>query len=120
MFDVPPPGAGLTTVIAAVPVLATSVEVIAACNFLSETKVVALGDPFQFTVDPATNPVPCTFNVNPLPPLPRLAGLSGLLRNGLGLSCAKRVVPTNAREKNKNLHFDINCHPEMKVCGLWG
>ena len=52
--DVPPPGAGLTTVTCAVPALATSAAWIAAVSREPLTKVVARAAPFQLTVDPAT------------------------------------------------------------------
>src|ERR1019366_3042854 len=46
-LDVPPPGAGLTTVTVAVPFVAMSAAGIAAFNFEALTKVVARGLPFQ-------------------------------------------------------------------------
>ena len=46
-FDVPPPGAGVTTVTAVLPVLATSAAVMDACRLELETKVVARELPFH-------------------------------------------------------------------------
>ena len=45
--EVPPPGVGLKTVIAAVPTALTSAAVIAACKALLEIKVVARAAPFH-------------------------------------------------------------------------
>jgi hypothetical protein len=46
-FDVPPPGVGFTTVIAAVPAFATRAVVTVAVSCVEETKVVAKAVPFQ-------------------------------------------------------------------------
>ena len=47
VFDVPPPGAGVVTVIDALPVLKTSAAVIDDCRLELETKVVVRGLPFH-------------------------------------------------------------------------
>ena len=49
--DVPPPGVGFTTVTCAVPALARSAAVIAACNCVELTKVVARALWFHCTVE---------------------------------------------------------------------
>jgi hypothetical protein len=58
--DVPPPGAGLKTVIAAMPPSARSVAGTVALRELSAENVVAIADPFQRTVDPLTKAEPET------------------------------------------------------------
>ena len=56
--EVPPPGAGLETVIAAVPADATSPAAIDARSSVELTKVVARTEPFQRTVEAGTKPEP--------------------------------------------------------------
>jgi hypothetical protein len=73
-LDVPPPGVGFTTVIAAVPGDAMSAAVIAAVNWVALTNVVVRGLPFQFAVDPFMKLVPVSVNVNAAPPAPVVAG----------------------------------------------
>ena len=63
--DLPPPGAGFTTVTEAVPAVATSVDWIDAVNCVLLTKVVARGDPFHWTLKPFTKLLPLTVSVNP-------------------------------------------------------
>jgi hypothetical protein len=46
-FDVPPPGAGFTTVVAAVPALATKLAGTVAVSWVEETNVVVKAVPFQ-------------------------------------------------------------------------
>jgi hypothetical protein len=67
-LEVPPPGAGFTTVTEAVPAVAMSAAVIAAVTWVAETYVVVRLDPFQFTVEPETKPAPFTVSVNPASP----------------------------------------------------
>jgi len=50
-FDVPPPGAGLTTVTEAVPPTATFAAGTIAVSLIEETNVVTRGEPFQLTVE---------------------------------------------------------------------
>src|SRR5262245_55415112 len=66
--DVPPPGAGLTTVTLAVPADATSVAGIVAVNCVALTKIVVRVLPFHRTLEPLTKPVPLTVNVKPALP----------------------------------------------------
>jgi hypothetical protein len=89
MFEVPPPGAGLTTVIQAVVGARMSDERIKAINRELFTKAVVRGLPFQFTFDPGTNPVPFTVSVkvNPGPPGgagATASGTRGWLTKGTG------------------------------------
>jgi len=67
-FEVPPPGAGFTTVIDAVPTVAISAALIVAVTDELETKVVVRAEPFQFTTEVETKFVPFTVKVKPDPP----------------------------------------------------
>jgi hypothetical protein len=69
-FDVPPPGVGFKTVIAAVPELAMSAAVIAAVNCVALTNVVVRALPFHCAVDPLMKLVPVNVSVNAAPPAP--------------------------------------------------
>jgi hypothetical protein len=62
-FEVPPPGAGLVTVIVAVLGVAKLLAGTRAVSTELLTNVVANPPPFQFTVDPDTNPEPLTVSV---------------------------------------------------------
>jgi hypothetical protein len=62
-LDVPPPGLGFTTVMDAVPEVATREAGTVAVSWVEETKVVASAVPFQFTVEVETNLVPFTVKV---------------------------------------------------------
>jgi hypothetical protein len=72
--DVPPPGAGLKTVIAGVPALTISAAVIEAVNWVLLTKVVVRLLPLKRTTEPAKKFVPLTVNVKLVPPAKTLAG----------------------------------------------
>jgi hypothetical protein len=63
-FEMPPPGAGLVTVIEAVLALATSEVLIVALSWLWEMAAVKREDPFQLTTAVGANPVPFTVRVN--------------------------------------------------------
>jgi hypothetical protein len=65
-FEVPPPGAGVTTVTEAVPPVARSAGGIVACNSVLETKEVARSLLFHSTVEEATKLEPETVSVNVL------------------------------------------------------
>ena len=67
-LEVPPPGAGLLTITEAVPGLAMSAAVIAACTCIPLRNVVVRFEPFHVTFEVVTNPVPCTVRVKSLPP----------------------------------------------------
>ncbi len=62
--DVPPPGAGFTTVTCAAPATARSAAGIAARSRPGAEYVVVRGEPFHWTTDPATKPDPFTVSVN--------------------------------------------------------
>jgi hypothetical protein len=74
-FDVPPPGAGLTTVTVAVLIAVMSLAGIAAVTWVSLTKLVGRSDPFQRTTEFKTKPVPFTMSVKAGPPAPARFGL---------------------------------------------
>ena len=75
-FDVPPPGAGLTTVTAAVPEMAMSLAVIAAVNCVALTKVVVRALPFHWATDVLMKFVPFSVRVKAGPPAPVDVGAS--------------------------------------------
>ena len=66
--EVPPPGAGLKTVIDTVPVARMSVANNCAVNCVALTKIVVRFAPFTRTTAPLTKPPPLTVNVNAGPP----------------------------------------------------
>src|SRR5438552_2423368 len=66
--EVPPPGVGEKTVRDAVPAVAMSPAVIAACNWVLLTNVVVRAAPFQRTTDPLTKFVPFTVSVKAAAP----------------------------------------------------
>src|SRR5438309_1013735 len=97
--DVPPPGAGVTTVTEAVPVAAMSAAGIAAVSCVALTKVVVRAAPFHWTVAPFTKPLPVSVSVKPAPPTMALDGDS-VVSVGAGLLivkvCAAEVPPPGA------------------------
>ena len=66
--EVPPPGAGVTTVTDTVPAIAMSVAGTIAVNVVLVTNVVESGDPFQSAVEEAKKLDPLSVNVNCAPP----------------------------------------------------
>ena len=94
LFDAPPPGPGFTTVTDDVPAEAISVCGTLAVSFDELANTVARGLPFQFTTEPATNPVPVTVSVKPGPPGARLDGDRGSFTSGTGFDCAPRTAAT--------------------------
>ena len=64
LVEVPPPGAGLNTVTWTVPAEAISAALMDTSNCVPLTKVAVRGDPFQFTTEPLTKPLPFTVRVN--------------------------------------------------------
>src|SRR5688572_22079223 len=74
-FDVPPPGAGLSTVTWAVPTAAMSVAGMAAVSWVADTRVVGRAAPFQRTTEPDMKFVPVRVSVKPGPPAVAAAGL---------------------------------------------
>jgi hypothetical protein len=73
-FEVPPPGAGVTTVTGAVPATATSDEFTVAVNCNPFTNVVARAVPFQLMTELLMKLVPFTVSVNVAAPAVTLAG----------------------------------------------
>ena len=73
-FDVPPPGGPFTTVTEAVPAVAMSAAEMEAVSIVLLEKVVARGDPFQFTTEVVTKPEPFTVSVKAAPPAVALLG----------------------------------------------
>ena len=83
-LDAPPPGAGLKTVISAIPIPATSVAGIRADNCEPLANVVVRALPFHRTMAPGTKFVPLTVNVNSALPAGIELGLR-LTAKGAGL-----------------------------------
>src|SRR5262249_34366317 len=86
--DVPPPGAGVTTVTDTLPALLRSLAGIAAVRLVAPTNVVVRGAPFHCTTDDDTKPAPVTVSVNPLAPTVAAPGFR-LLSVGAGLFTVK-------------------------------
>src|SRR4030095_11585308 len=72
--DVPPPGAGVTTVTAGEPAVMRSLAGIAALSVVALPNVVARAAPFHCTTDDGTKLVPVTVSVTPAAPTPTLLG----------------------------------------------
>ena len=93
-FDVPPPGAGFTTVTDAVPAFATRAAVTVAVSCVEETNVVVKAVPFQRTDEVATKLVPFTVRVKSAPPAGAQVGLSEVVvGTGLLMVMTSVVVP---------------------------
>src|SRR5438034_5891733 len=73
--DVPPPGPGVTTVIAAGPPVARSAAVSCAVSCVTDPNVVGLGVPFTCTTELPANPDPVAVSVKTPPPANTLVGL---------------------------------------------
>ena len=73
--DVPPPGAGVTTVTKAVPAVAMSVAGTTAATSPVEMKVVMSGTPFQYMTEDVEKSEPSAVNVNCGPPAVAKVGL---------------------------------------------
>jgi len=76
-FDVPPPGAGLKTVIEAVPGDATFEAGTLATSLLELINAVCNAIPSHFTIEVGTNPVPLKVKVRSGEPGSTLVGTSG-------------------------------------------
>jgi len=103
-FDVPPPGAGFTTVIAAVPLAAMSAAVIAAVNCVALTNVVVRALPLNCATELLMKLVPFRVKVNAAPPAPVEVGTSEV---SVGTGFAAVIVNVSA--------FDVV--PEMIPSG---
>ena len=75
-FEVPPPGAGVTTVTGALPAVTMSLAGIAAVTWPAFTNVVVRAAPFQRTWEVPTKLLPFTVSVNAAPPAAVLVGAS--------------------------------------------
>src|SRR5438445_6668262 len=83
--EVPPPGVGENTVTDAVPMVAMSPAVIAACSWVLLTNVVVRALLFHRTTDPLTKFVPFTVSVKAAAPAFALVGDSeATVGTGLG------------------------------------
>jgi hypothetical protein len=77
-LDVPPPGAGVETVTDAVPPIAMSAAVIAACRLVPDTNVVVRALPFHSTVEDEIKFEPETVRVKSGPPANAVLGVRAL------------------------------------------
>lgn len=91
LFEPPPPGEGVTTVICAVPRVATSAAVTAHVSFDEFTYVVGQAAPFHCTTDVGINPIPFTNSVNAGPPWTTLLGTKNEI-TGVGLTIVTACV----------------------------
>src|ERR1700733_7260289 len=73
-LETPPPGAGLVTVTATLPLKARLAAGISAVNCVALTNVVTAADPLNVTAEAATKLVPFTVSVKPAPPAALLSG----------------------------------------------
>src|SRR5438128_1698739 len=111
-FEIPPPGAGLKTVIWAVPTLMMSLAGIAATNSLMLTNVGRLL-PFHRTTEPGRRFDPLTVSANAGPPAPTLVGTREVI-TGTGLPMLNtseiEIPPPGA-----GLKTDICALPAMAI-----
>src|SRR5271154_3556843 len=88
-MEVPPPGAGLLTVTAIVPVEAMLAAGMAAVNCVELTNVVAGADPPKLTIEAATKLVPLIVSVEAAPPATEVFGeievIAGEVIAGVGV-----------------------------------
>lgn len=94
--EVPPPGAGLVTVMFADPLAAISPAGTWAVTLVALTKVVASAVPFQFTTELSTKFVPFTVNVNGAVPARALTGASEVI---VGTGFVAVMVNTMAEDE---------------------
>ncbi|HEY2819683.1 MAG TPA: hypothetical protein VGJ06_01475 [Candidatus Acidoferrum sp.] len=97
--DVPPPGAGLVTVMDAEPAVAIKVFGTVAVSCEEFTNVVVSAAPFNLTTEAATKFEPFTVSVKSAPPGATADGTSGSLISGTGLFAAE-ATRGNAKGKN--------------------
>jgi len=89
-FEVPPPGVGLRTVTAAVPLVAMSEARMTAVNRDDDMKVVVRSDPFQRTVEVGTKPAPSMVITKFAPPTRVVLGTRRVIA-GAGLLTVKYI-----------------------------
>src|SRR5258708_4686510 len=106
--EVPPPGAGVATVICAVAAAATSAAEMAAVSCVALRNVVERAAPFQRTVEPLTKPPPFTRRVSgPVPtvapvgisPVSPGAGLVTVKASGAGVATVTGAIAAVARSE---------------------
>jgi hypothetical protein len=107
--EVPPPGAGLVTVMFSVPAVAMSAAVIAAERLVALLKVVTRAAPLTFTTEPATKFVPVTVSENAAPPTMALVGAKPVIV-GTPLFNAK-VAVTVVAALSVTLQVPVPVHP---------
>src|SRR6267143_2550975 len=90
--EVPPPGAGVTTVTCGVPAAATSAAAMVAVSWVALTKVVVRAAPFQRTPEVLTKLLPFTVSVNAAPPTLALEGESDV-SDGAGVVIVNAWAP---------------------------
>ena len=117
--EVPPPGAGLTTVTLAMPAAAMSVAGIVALSWVGETNAVARAAPFQFTVELLTKLLPLTVKVAAGPPAVSADGLM-LPRTGtrlftVVLAVALLLPATGSHEAEATLAVLLTAPPGVTV-----
>src|SRR3989449_1800392 len=117
--EVPPPGAGLTTVTLAMPAAAMSVAGIVAASWVGETNVVARAAPFQFTVELLTKSPPVTVSVAAGPPAVAPDGVM-LPRTGtrlftVVLAVALLLAVTGSDEQEATLTVVLTVPPGVAV-----
>jgi hypothetical protein len=114
-FEVPPPGAGFTTVTDAVPAVATFAAGTIAVSCVDETNVVVRDDPFHLTVEVETKLVPFTVKVNwALPAMVELGLIEVVVGTGLAASTLLAVAADSTRTSGKILFMlrrGQNHHP---------
>ena len=104
-FEVPPPGAGFTTVTDAVPTAATFAAGTIAVSLIEETNVVARAEPFQLTVEVETKLVPFTVRVKePLPAMVEVGLIEVVV--GLAASAVRAVTASSTRTSGKIRFMD--------------
>src|SRR5215831_17458472 len=85
--DVPPPGAGVNTVMLGVPAAAISLAGMAAVSCVDETNVVVRLAPLTWTIEPLVKLEPVAVRVKAAPPADAVVGLM-LDRTGAGVGAA--------------------------------
>src|SRR5689334_8817670 len=91
--EVPPPGAGLTTLTCVVPAAAISNALMDAWSCVPLKYVVVRLEPFQVTTEPPTNPLPFTVSVKAALPAVAEAGDSEMIDgNGLGAAVMVKLA----------------------------
>jgi hypothetical protein len=106
-LDVPPPGEGFTTVIDAVPGVATFAAGTMAVICVGETNVAVRVEPFQFTVELEMKVPLVSFTVKVNWPLPAIVEV-GLIEVilGFGFAAAALLTTSSTRTSGKRRFMD--------------